>query len=93
MEKETLEQAAERLCKYAYVKHKVKDDKLSLDEQIQRSGGFGVGFKEGFIAGAKWQAKRMYSEEEMKEYAEFCIMCNNSGLPIVNPQDWRKIKQ
>jgi hypothetical protein len=65
MKKETLEEAAEKLSKNAYKKHSVKDDKLSLDEQIQRSGGFIVGFKEGMIAGAKWQSERMYSEEEV----------------------------
>jgi hypothetical protein len=64
---ETLEEAAERLSKNAYKKHSVKDDKLSLDEQIQRSGGFIVGFKEGFIESAKWQQERMYSEEDMKK--------------------------
>ena len=53
---ETLEEAAEKLSKNAYKKHSVKDDKLSLDEQIQRSGGFIVGFKEGMIEGAKHQS-------------------------------------
>jgi hypothetical protein len=66
---ETLEEAVERLSKNAYKKHSVKDDKLSLDEQIQRSGGFIVGFKEGMIEGAKWQAERMYSEEDMIDFA------------------------
>jgi len=53
--KTELEEAAERLSKDAYEKHSVKDDKLSLDEQIQRSGGFIVGFKEGLVNGVKWQ--------------------------------------
>jgi hypothetical protein len=39
----------EKLAREAYKKHSVEDDRLSLDEQIQRSGGFIVGFKEGFI--------------------------------------------
>jgi len=47
---ETLEETA----KNAYKKHSVKDDALSLDEQIQRSGGFIVGFKEG----AEWQEEQ-----------------------------------
>jgi hypothetical protein len=70
---ETLEEAAGKLSKNAYKKHSVKDDKLSLDEQIQRSGGFIVGFKEGMIAGAKWKAERMYSEEEVKQFAFECV--------------------
>jgi hypothetical protein len=76
--KETLEGAAERLSKNAYKKHSVKDDKLSLDEQIQRSGGFIVGFKEGMIDGAKWQAERMYSEEKVLQIINsFEKLCYN----------------
>jgi hypothetical protein len=26
----------------------------------------------GFKAGAKWQAERMYTEEDMKSFGEFC---------------------
>ncbi len=66
---ETLEEAVERLSKNAYKKHSVKDDKLSLDEQIQRSGGFIVGFKEGMIEGAKWMQEKMYIEAI--EFAEW----------------------
>jgi hypothetical protein len=64
-----IEQAAESIAKDAYKKHSVKDDTFSLDEQIQRSGGFIVGFKEGMIEGAKCQAERMYSEAI--EFAEW----------------------
>jgi len=53
--KTELEEAAEILSKDKKKKHSVKDDKLSLDEQIQRSGGFIVGFKEGLVNGVKWQ--------------------------------------
>ena len=59
---ETLEQAAERLNKDTYV----KNNTLSLDEQIQKSGGLIDWFKEGFTLGAKWQAERSYSEEEVE---------------------------
>jgi hypothetical protein len=63
---ETLEEAAERLSKNAYKKHSVKDDKLSLDEQIQRSGGFIVGFKEGMIEGAKWLAEQLSKDDAIQ---------------------------
>ena len=76
--KETLEETALRLSKDAYKKHSVKDDKLLLDEQIQRSGGFIVGFKEGMINGAKWQQERMYSEKEVKEIIK--ISCEEGML-------------
>jgi hypothetical protein len=65
---ETLEEAAERLSKDAYKKHSLKDDTFSLDEQIQRRGGFIVGFTEGLKEGAKWQQeqdKNKYSEVEV----------------------------
>jgi flavodoxin len=74
--KETLEKAAERLSKDAYKKHSLKDDTFSLDEQIQRRGGFIVGFTEGLKEGAKWQAERMYSEEEVLDIL-FELSCNN----------------
>jgi len=64
---ETLEEVAERLSKDAYKKHSVKDDTLSLDEQIQRSGGFIVGFKEGLKEGAKWQQDMADNWLTMKE--------------------------
>jgi hypothetical protein len=74
--KETLEETALRLSKDAYKKHSVKDDKLSLDEQIQRSGGFIVGFKEGMINGAKWH------QEDMIEKLEMHI--------LINEDDWSR---
>lgn len=53
MEKETLEEAAERAIKSGLFKDKTL-----------------------FIAGAKWQAERMYSEEEVLEIL-FELSCNN----------------
>ena len=38
--------------------------------------------------GAKWQQERMYSEEDMQEYAKFCIRCYNKGLPCIIAKDW-----
>jgi hypothetical protein len=61
-----VEDDVEKLAKSAYIKHGVKDDKLSLDEQIQRSGGFLVGFKEGYKA-----ATKIYSEEDIRKAMNF----------------------
>lgn len=44
--------------------------------------------KQGFEAGAKWQEKRMYSNEDMQEYVEFCIKCYQKGLPCIIAEDW-----
>ena len=38
-----------------------------------------------FRAGAKWQAKRMYSEEDMTNYALY-ILHNN----VITPKEWLK---
>lgn len=39
-----------------------------------------------FIAGAKWQQEKMYSD--MQEYAEFCIECDRKQMPLLLVQDW-----
>jgi hypothetical protein len=57
-----VEDDVEKLAKQAYKKHNVKDDTFSLDEQIQRSGGFLVGYKEGYKA-----ATKVYSEEDLRK--------------------------
>ena len=42
------------------------------------------------------QAKKMekqqqgYSEEDMEEYAVFCIKCDRLGLPCIIAKDWFK---
>ena len=36
----------------------------------------------------KEQAKKMYSEEDMKQYAIFCIRCYEQGLPCIIAKDW-----
>jgi hypothetical protein len=47
-----------------------------------------VGVKTGHKFGTKYQAERMYSEENMQEYAEFCIRCDRKGLPCIVVKDW-----
>lgn len=29
-----------------------------------------------------------YSENDMKRYAEFCIICDNNHLSLLGPKDW-----
>ena len=41
-----------------------------------------------FIAGAKWQQERMYSD--MQEYAEFCVKCDRNKMPLLTVEDWYK---
>ena len=43
------------------------------------------------------QAKEMekqqigYNNEQMMEYAKFCIHCYNQGLPNIMPNDWKNL--
>ena len=41
-----------------------------------------------FNLGAKYQKARSYSDEDMQEYAEFCIQCYIQGLPCIIAKDW-----
>ncbi len=56
--KETLEQAAKEFANNSAI--------TNYEE------GINVGKYQGFINGAKWQQERMYSEEDMKSFGEFC---------------------
>ena len=70
MNKETLEEAAERYADYS-------------NDYVPMSFGdkFNETTKTDFIAGAKWQAERMYSEEEVLEI--LCKSHNASNTSIV----------
>jgi len=61
MEKETLEEAAE---KYANKKGSIPT--TELEDAIS---------KQGFNDGANWQSKRMYSEEEMRKAIQLARLC------------------
>jgi hypothetical protein len=46
--------------------------------------------EEDFKAGAKWQAERMYSEEDMAEYAQYYWQSgiNNRYVNSLTPKQW-----
>jgi hypothetical protein len=46
--------------------------------------------KNDFIAGAKYQQERSYSEEDMQDFAKFCLLCKDEELPYIFPKDWLK---
>lgn len=35
--------------------------------------------------------KYIYTEEDMQEYAEFCIVCYEQGLPCIVAKDWKEL--
>lgn len=39
---------------------------------------------------AEFQKERMYSEEDMQDFAKFCLLCKNEELPYIFPKDWLK---
>ena len=61
----------EKLTKDSYQKYSVHDNKLSLDEQIQRSGGFIVGFKEGFNKVMELNKDKVFTLKDIKKAIEF----------------------
>ena len=73
MKQETLEEAAE---KYA---RKQCDD--MYDDIAPSGGNWGWETSTDFIAGAKWQQERMYSEDEVIEFGEM-IAWNMVGKTI-----------
>lgn len=66
LKQETLEKAAERI----YPTRGLIEKYSELEVNIPKN--------EGFIEGAKWQAERMYSEEDLFNFAIFCS--NNHSL-------------
>jgi len=63
MEKETLEEAAEK-----HYEEQSREFENNTDNPIFDTSRYLVA---GFIDGAKWQAERIYSEEDMINFAEF----------------------
>jgi hypothetical protein len=41
-----------------------------------------------FKEGAKWQADKMYTEEDMQEYAKFSIVRDREGVPSIVVKEW-----
>jgi hypothetical protein len=76
MEQETIEEAAERF----YPISKGGSMWMPSAHDCNQANK-----QEGFKEGAKWQAERMYSEEDMTNYAMF-ILLNK----LITPKEWFK---
>jgi hypothetical protein len=61
---------------------------INFANEIEQISEYDKGRWYGRIEGAKWQADRMYSEEDMQEYAEFCVQCFIKNLPCIIAKDW-----
>jgi len=79
MKRETLEEAAEN---YGWrIKRNSFSDKVKANELAKSA-------QQDFIAGANWQAERMYSEEDMIEFAKwvFLEVGSNTGKDRTNKE-------
>ena len=73
MSKETLEEVAE--SRYGTDMDSIRGSNVyDLNTDLKR----------GFIEGAKWQAERMYSEEDMKKYASYML----THTKYITPKEW-----
>jgi hypothetical protein len=68
MKQETLEEAAAK-----HFNKEVFVEGVTIQYALQ----------EAFITGAKWQQERMYSEEDMTEYAIYIVFNN-----LITPKQW-----
>jgi hypothetical protein len=75
MEKETLQEAAERIFN-------IPDDKKG-DVYF---GSNIAHLRKGFNFGAKWQSEKMYSD--MEEYSAFVLKSYKEGLPLLLAKEW-----
>ena len=57
----------DELIEESYEKHRVNDKGYSINEQIQRSGGFSIGYEEGFLKAMELIGDKKFSLEDMKK--------------------------
>jgi hypothetical protein len=77
--KETLEKVADKLS-----------DELHTVFEMNNEDAF-LWILDILNKGAKWQAENKYTEQDMQEYATFCIRCHEQGLPCIIAEDWFKL--
>jgi len=77
-DKETLEEAAERLY---------PENWESIMEGQHDSNSYE---RNAFIKGSKWQKEKSYSEEDMNEYADYCWSFSNDNRykSPLSPKEW-----
>jgi hypothetical protein len=89
MEKETLKQSVQEYEQQGLEKYSSQLEKETLEEAAGKlyplTGEVGIDHrnylrKEGFINGAKYQAERSYSEEEVLEHLNRLLLMPNSKI-------------
>ena len=79
-------------CAIKMTKEEPKQETLEeAAERINSTSGIYDDITNELIMMAKWQQeqnKNKFSEENMQEYAEFCIKCYVKGLPCIIAKDW-----
>lgn len=56
----------DELIEESYEKHRVNDKDYSINEQIQRSGGFSIGYEEGFKKALEILSDNEFSENDVR---------------------------
>jgi hypothetical protein len=74
----------ENLIEESYEKHRVSDDKYSLSEQIQRSGGFSIGYEEGFNKKTELDKDKLFTAKDMFEAIMLAVAFESCGIVGVN---------
>ncbi len=84
--KETVEEAKQRAANYMSLKGALEVKEETLEESIERL--VKLNRQDAFIEGAKFQAERMYSEEDMIEFAVWLYLevGSNSGKDRTNKE-------
>jgi hypothetical protein len=60
-------------------------------ERINCESNIPYDFTSELITMAKWQQERMYSEEDMNNYAEYCsnhVLKSQIGNPYLSAKEW-----
>jgi hypothetical protein len=74
----------ENLIEESYEKHRLSDDKYSLSEQIQRSGGFSIGYEEGFNKKTELDKDKLFTAKDMFEAIMLAVAFESCGIVGVN---------
>jgi hypothetical protein len=63
----------DELIEESYEKHRVNDKGYSINEQIQRSGGFSIGYEEGFLKAMELIGDKKFSINEVVELCKILM--------------------
>lgn len=63
-------------------------EKLAKNNESYLAYNYVDGFIDGYTQCQEDKKDNKYTEEDMQEYAEFCIRCYEKRLPCIIAKDW-----